>query len=74
MQEQYYSAFRVKKLSPAAIRKMKENMQKVPLVQAQSEAYHQKEEEKAEKLLTHLTSESSTKVLPKVKIKQKKKL
>ena len=59
MTEQYYWWWNgVKRLSRAEIRKMKENMQKTPLVQEKSNRYHRLEEEKAEKLLTSLIGDN----------------
>ena len=50
MTEHYYWWWNgVKRLSRAEIRKMKENMQKTPLVQEKANKYHRLEEEKAEK-------------------------
>ena len=58
MTEHYYWWWNgVKRLSRAEIRKMKENMQKTPLVQEKSNKYHRLEEEKAEKLLTSIVNE-----------------
>ena len=58
MTEHYYWWWNgVKRLSRAEIRKMKENMQKTPLVQEKSNKYHRLEEEKAEKLLTTIVNE-----------------
>ena len=50
----------VKRLSRTEIRKMKENMQKTPLVQEKSKEYHRLEEEKAEKLLTSIINETDS--------------
>lgn len=59
MTEHYYWWWNgVKRLSRAEIRKMKENMQKIPLVQEKSKEYHRLEEEKAEKLLTSIVNET----------------
>ena len=58
MTEHYYWWWNgIKRLSRAEIRKMKENMQKTPLVQERSNKYHRLEEEKAEKLLTSIVNE-----------------
>ena len=58
MTEHYYWWWNgIKRLSRAEIRKMKENMQKTPLVQEKSNKYHRLEEEKAEKLLTSIVNE-----------------
>ena len=54
MQEGYYGGGGVRRLSRAEIRRMKENMQKVPLVQEKSNRYHKKEVEEAEALLENL--------------------
>ena len=51
MQESYWWGGRVKRLSPAQIRKMKENMRKVPEIQKKSELYHRNEELAAEDIL-----------------------
>ena len=52
MQESYWWGGRVKRLSPSQIRKMKENMRKVPEIQKKSELYHRNEELVAEDILT----------------------
>ena len=52
MQESYWWGGRVKRLSPSQIRKMKENMRKVPEIQKKSELYHRNEELAAEDILT----------------------
>lgn len=52
MQESYWWGGRVKRLSPVQIRKMKENMRKVPEIQKKSELYHRNEELAAEDILT----------------------
>ena len=59
MTEQYYwwSGW-VKRLSRTEIRKMKENMQKTPLVQEKSNNYHRIEEEKAEKIMDDIINEA----------------
>ena len=58
MTENYYWWWNgVKRLSRSEIRRMKENMQKTPLVQEKANKYHRLEEEKAEKLLTSLEDE-----------------
>lgn len=51
MQEFYNWSGQIKRLSPHQIRKMKENMRKVPEIQKKSEIYHLSESENAEKLL-----------------------
>lgn len=51
MQESYWWGGRVKRLSPAQIRKMKENMRKVPEIQKKSDLYHRNEELAAEDIL-----------------------
>ena len=51
MQESYWWGGRVKRLSPAQIRKMKENMRKVPEIQKKSELYHRNDELAAEDIL-----------------------
>ncbi len=59
MTEQYYWWWNgVKRLSRAEIRKMKENMQKTPLVQEKSNRYHRLEEEKADNLLDSIINET----------------
>lgn len=59
MTEQYYWWWNgVKRLSRAEIRKMKENMQKTPLIQEKSNNYHRIEEEKAEELLSDIIQEA----------------
>jgi len=59
MTEQYYWWWNgVKRLSRAEIRKMKENMQKTPLVQEKSNRYHRLEEEKADNLLNSIINET----------------
>ena len=58
MSEQYYWWWNgVKRLSKSEIRRMKENMQKTPLVQEKSNKYHRLEEQKAEKLLNNIVEE-----------------
>lgn len=51
MQESYWWGGRVKRLSPSQIRKMKENMRKVPEIQKKSELYHRNDELAAEDIL-----------------------
>ena len=59
MTEHYYWWWNgVKRLSRTEIRKMKENMQKTPLVQEKSKEYLRLEEENAEKLITSIVNES----------------
>jgi len=59
MSEQYYWWWNsVRRLSRSEIRKMKENMQKTPLVQEKSNKYHRIEEEKAENLLKSIIDET----------------
>lgn len=41
-------------ISPSQIKKMKKNMQKVPIIQSKSEKYHKKEEQEADKLLSKI--------------------
>ena len=63
MTEHYYWWWNgIKRLSRAEIRKMKENMQKTPLVQEKANKYHRLEEEKAEKLLTTIVNEEEEKI------------
>lgn len=55
MAEQYYGGGqRSKHYSVSQIRKMKENMKKVPKIQKKAEQYQKKEEQEAEKLLQQL--------------------
>ncbi|MDR2540337.1 MAG: hypothetical protein LBD11_00740 [Candidatus Peribacteria bacterium] len=55
MTEQYYSGSqRTKHYSPQQIKKMKENMKKVPKIQEKADQYQKKEEAEAEKLLQQL--------------------
>lgn len=55
MYENYRWASTRYKVDPREIARMKKNMQKIPLIQAQSDAYHAVEEEHADILLyTHL--------------------
>ena len=59
MSEQYYWWWNsVRKLSRSEIKKMKENMQKIPLIQEKSNKYHHLEEEKAENLLKSIIDET----------------
>ena len=51
MQESYWWGGRVKRLSASQIRKMKENMRKVPEIQKKSELYHRNDELAAEDIL-----------------------
>lgn len=58
MTEQYYWwSNGIRRLSRFEIRKMKENMQKTPLIQEKSKKYHRLEEEKAEDLLNTIINE-----------------
>ena len=59
MTEHYYWWWNgVKRLSRSEIRRMKENMQKTPLVQEKSNRYHRLEEEKADNLLNSIINET----------------
>lgn len=60
MQETYNGNSRKIKLSPQEIRKMKENMQKVPEIQKKSDLYHHLEEKEAEKLLRDIIDSPPT--------------
>lgn len=51
MQESYSWVRSIRRLSKTEIKKMKENMQKTPLIQEKSEKYHKKESLEAESLL-----------------------
>ena len=71
MTEHYYWWWNgVKRLSRAEIRKMKENMQKTPLVQEKSNKYHRLEEEKAENLLNSIVNETDNISKDSVNIKE----
>ena len=71
MTEQYYWWWNgVKRLSRAEIRKMKENMQKTPLVQEKSNRYHRLEEEKADNLLNSIVNETDNVCKDNVNIKE----
>lgn len=71
MTEHYYWWWNgVKRLSRAEIRKMKENMQKTPLVQEKSNKYHRLEEEKAENLLNSIVNETDNISKDNVNIKE----
>lgn len=72
MQEKYASNTGIKRLSRAEIRKMKENMQKVPFVQEQAERYHRSEAKQAEQLLENIQSIENQKPIPKMKKQEKK--
>ena len=60
MQETYNGNSRKIKLSTQEIRKMKENMQKVPEIQKKADSYHHLEEKEAEKLLRDIIDSPST--------------
>ncbi|MDR0607356.1 MAG: hypothetical protein LBG52_03185 [Candidatus Peribacteria bacterium] len=52
MTEHYYGGKqRTKHYSPQQIRKMKENMRKIPKIQAKAEQYQKKEEQEADRIL-----------------------
>ena len=61
MQENYSGSNRRIKLSSREIRKMKDNMKKVPEIQKKADSYHRFEEEEAEELLKDITENSSIK-------------
>ena len=61
MQESYSGSNRRIKLSSREIRKMKENMKKVPEIQKKAASYHRFEEKEAEELLKDITENSSIK-------------
>ena len=61
MQESYSGSNRRIKLSSREIRKMKENMKKVPEIQKKAASYHRFEEKEAEELLKDITEDSSIK-------------
>lgn len=72
MQEKYASNTGIRRLSRAEIRKMKENMQKVPLVQEQAERYHRSEAKQAEQLLENIQTIGTQKLITKTEEKEKK--
>lgn len=72
MQEKYASNTGIRRLSRAEIRKMKENMQKVPLVQEQAERYHRSEAKQAEQLLENIQTIGTQNFIPKTEEKEKK--
>lgn len=72
MQEKYASNTGIRRLSRAEIRKMKENMQKVPWVQEQAERYHRSEAKQAEQLLENIQTIGTQKPIPKTEEKEKK--
>lgn len=59
MQESYSWGRSIRRLSRAEIKKMKENMQKTPLIQEKSEQYHKKESLEAEALLEKFETSTS---------------
>ena len=61
MQENYSGSNRRIKLSSREIRKMKDNMKKVPEIQKKADLYHRFEEKEAEELLKDITENSSIK-------------
>ncbi len=61
MQENYSESNRRIKLSSREIRKMKDNMKKVPEIQKKADSYHRFEEKEAEELLKDITEDSSIK-------------
>ena len=70
MQESYNWGKSIRKLSKAEIRKMKENMQKTPLIQEKSDRYHRKEILEAETILERIETPSLTIEEEKWKIKK----
>lgn len=58
MQESYNWGKGIRKLSKIEIRKMKENMQKTPLIQEKSDRYHRKEILEAEDILEKIVKPS----------------
>ncbi len=58
MQESYNWGKGIRKLSKIEIRKMKENMQKTPLIQEKSDRYHHKEILEAEDILEKIVKPS----------------
>lgn len=70
MQESYSWGKSIRKLSKAEIRKMKENMQKTPLIQEKSDRYHCKEILEAETILEKIETPSLTIEKEKWKIKK----
>lgn len=72
MQEKYASSTGIRRLSRAEIKKMKENMQKVPLVQEQAERYHRSEAKQAEQLLENIQTIGTQNLIPKTEEKEKK--
>ena len=70
MQESYNWGKSIRKLSKAEIRKMKENMQKTPLIQEKSDRYHCKEILEAETILEKIETPSLTIEKEKWKIKK----
>lgn len=55
MQETYSGSSRRIRLSSREIRKMKENMKKVPEIQKKSDAYHRLESQEADKILNSIS-------------------
>lgn len=73
MTEQYYWwSNGIRRLSKTEIRRMKENMQKTPLVQEKSNKYHRIEEEKAEKLLNTIINEQNEEIIKTMEESQEK--
>lgn len=50
-----------KHLSPGEIEEMRKNMKKVPIIQLQSDIYHEKEVGNAEEVLWHITETETEK-------------
>lgn len=59
MHETYSWGTSIKRLSKIEIRKMKANMQKVPLVKEKADSYHQYEKKEAENILNQIRSTST---------------
>lgn len=72
MQEKYASNTGIRRLSLSEIKKMKENMQKVPLVQEQAERYHRSEAKQAEQLLENIQTIGTQNLIPETEEKEKK--
>lgn len=60
--EQYSSRSRTKRLSVAELRKMKENMQKVPVIKAKEKKYWTQESWKIENLMQDLENISTPQI------------
>ena len=60
IREQYINPGRVKKLSPKELRKMQENMQKVPTIQKIEKKYHEEEKRNADVIIKKLEKAPSS--------------